>query len=58
MRPIEAPVHCSVSRRAEARLRAAYAHSVVPGEVVGGAWMPFGRIFVVAQTLPVQLASP
>jgi len=51
-------VHCSVSRRAEARLRAAYAHSVVPGEVVGGAWMPFGRIFVVAQTLPVQLASP
>ncbi len=38
-------------------LRQAYPHSVLPGEVVGGAWMPFRRIFVVAQT-PAARTSP
>ncbi len=41
----------------QARLRQAYAHSVLPGEVVVGAWMPFRRIFVVAQT-PAARTSP
>jgi len=41
----------------QARLRQAYPHSVLPGEVVGGAWMPFRRIFVVAQT-PAARTSP
>jgi trans-aconitate 2-methyltransferase len=41
----------------KARLRQAYPHSVLPGEVVGGAWMPFRRIFVVAQT-PAARTSP
>lgn len=30
-------------------LRAAYPESTLPGETEGGAWMPFRRIFVVAQ---------
>lgn len=42
----------------QARLRQAYAHSVLPGEVVGGAWMPFRRIFVVAQTPAAPSSSP